>query len=152
MWLIHFLPNWIIHGVFVVSILMIIASIVLDMMPTIVFPYTKVIQIVGIVLLAFSLYIEGGLSNDKEWQLKVKEVEAKLATKEAESAKENTKIVEKVETKTAQVKAKTVVVKEYIDREVVRYDTKFAPGGACEIPKEFVKALNDAATPPGATK
>jgi hypothetical protein len=28
---------------------------------------------------------------------------------------------------------------------VIKYDTKFAPGGVCEIPKEFIKAINDAA-------
>ena len=34
---------------------------------------------------------------------------------------------------------------KYVDREVVKYDTKFAPGGICEIPKEFFTAHDDAA-------
>ena len=37
---------------------------------------------------------------------------------------------------------------EYVDREVVKYDTKFVPGGECEIPPEFVTAVNSAAERP----
>jgi hypothetical protein len=35
-----------------------------------------------------------------------------------------------------------------VDREVVKYDTKFMPGGICEIPREFIKSHNDAAEVP----
>ena len=40
---------------------------------------------------------------------------------------------------------KQIIVKQYIDREIVKYDTKFAPGGQCEIPKEFIDAHNQSA-------
>ena len=51
-------------------------------------------------------------------------------------------------TKTQIIKTRGEDIVKYVDREVVKYDTKFAPGGECEIPKEFIKALNDAAEPP----
>lgn len=73
------------------------------------------------------------------WQMRVLEVEAKLAKAEAEAAKANTKLVEKANTKVAKQKEKTVVVKQYITREVTKYDK------TCVIPKEFVKAHNDSA-------
>jgi hypothetical protein len=65
--------------------------------------------------------------------------ETKLAKAEAESAQANTKIVEKATTRIAKQKEKTVIVRQYIDREVTKYDSQ------CVIPKEFIKAHNDAA-------
>lgn len=79
------------------------------------------------------------------WQLKVKELEVKLAEAQTKSAKENTKIVEKVVKKTEYIKLRGQDIIKYVDRDIVKYDTKFAPGGQCEIPKEFIKAHNDAA-------
>ena len=81
-------------------------------------------------------------------EYKVKEVEAKLAQAELQSAKENTKIVTKVITKTQIVRTRGQDIVRYVDREIVKYDVKFAPGGICEIPKEFIKAHNDAAEVP----
>jgi hypothetical protein len=75
-------------------------------------------------------------------------MEAKVAQAEAQSAQENVKIVEKIVTKTQIVKERGQDIIRYVDREVVKYDTKFAPGGQCELPKEFIKALNDAAEAP----
>ena len=54
-------------------------------------------------------------------------------------------VIEKVVTKTKVVKEKGQEVTKYVDREIVKYDVKFAPGGECEIPKEFIKAHNEAA-------
>ena len=62
-----------------------------------------------------------------------------------QSAKENIKIVEKVVKKLEIVRIQGAEVIKYVDREVVKYDTKFAPGGICELPKEFFIAHNNAA-------
>ena len=62
--------------------------------------------------------------------------------------KENTKITTKVVTKTQIIRTRGEDIVKYVDREIVKYDEKFAKGGECEIPKEFIKALNDAAEPP----
>ena len=61
---------------------------------------------------------------------------------------ENIKIVEKVVNKVQIVKTRGQDIVKYVDREIVKYDTKFAPGGVCEIPKEFVEAHNRAAEAP----
>jgi hypothetical protein len=66
-------------------------------------------------------------------------MELKVAAAEVESAKENTKIVEKVVKKTEFIKSKGKDVIQYIDREVTKYDN------TCVLPKEFIKAHNDAA-------
>jgi len=124
-----------------------VAGFVLGMVPA-VKQYVLPIRVISLLVLSLALYLEGGLADYKAWELKVKEVEAKLAEAEAKSAKENVKIVEKVVKKTEYITRQGREVVKYIDREIVKYDTKFAPGGQCEIPKEFIKAHNDAAEAP----
>lgn len=83
-----------------------------------------------------------------EWRNRVHEMEAKVAKAEQESKLANEKLNQKTETKVKIIREKGIIVKQYIDREVTKYDTKFMPGGQCEIPKEFIKAINDAAEAP----
>ena len=147
MWIISFLPDWVFHAMLIGGILGTVAGFVLGMVPGIKM-YVLPIRVISLIVLAFALYLEGGLADYAAWQLKVKEVEAKLAEAEVQSAKENTKIVEKIVTKTQVIKTRGQDIVKYIDREVVKYDTKFAPGGECEIPQEFIKAHNDAAEVP----
>lgn len=144
MWIISFLPDWVFHLILIAGVLGTVAGFVLGMIPA-VKQYVLPIRVISLLVLSLGLYLEGGLSDYQAWQLKVKEVEAKLAEAELKSAKENTKIVTKVITKTQTIKIRGDDVVRYIDREIVKYDTKFAPGGQCEIPKEFIKAHNDAA-------
>ena len=100
-------------------------------------------------MLSFGLYIEGGLSNEESWQLKVKEVEAKLAEKEAESQKENVKIVEKIVTKTEFVRTKGQDIIKYVDKEVVKDNEVIKYVENCPaIPQVILKSVNDAATIP----
>lgn len=105
-------------------------------------------QVLGIALLVLGVYWRGGYAIEMEWRERVAEVEARVAAAEAKSAEENVKIVTKVVTKTQVIRTRGETITKYIDREIVRYDEKFAPGGQCEIPKEFIKALNDAAEAP----
>jgi len=85
---------------------------------------------------------------EAEWRERVAEVEAKLQAAEAQSAKENVKIVERVVKKTEYITRRGQDIVQYVDREIVKYDTKFAPGGQCEIPREFIQAHNRAAEAP----
>jgi len=110
--------------------------------------YRTPAQILGIALLVMGVYWRGGYSIEMEWRERVAEAEARVAAAEAKSAEENVKIVTKVVTKTQVIKTRGETITKYIDREIVKYDTKFAPGGQCEIPKEFIKAINDAAEAP----
>jgi hypothetical protein len=56
--------------------------------------------------------------------------------------------VTKVVTKTQVIRTRGADIVKYVDREIVRYDEKFAKGGICEIPQEFIKAHNSAAEAP----
>ena len=90
----------------------------------------------------------GAIHNNNEWEARVKELEVKVKVAEEKSQQVNKKIVTKIVTKNKIIKEKGDEVVKYIDREVVKYDTKFLPGNECEIPKEFIQAINKAAEIP----
>ena len=147
MWILSILPDWVFHSICLAGVLGIIAGFLLAFIP-VVKKYKLPIQIISLLMFAFGLYMEGAMSNEQVWQMRVKEVEAKLAKAEAESAKENVKIVEKIVTKKEYIKTRGRDIVQFVDKEIVKYDSKFAAGGVCEIPKEFIKAHNDAAQEP----
>ncbi len=137
MWIVQILPDWVFHTLLVIGILGTTAGFVLGMIP-IINKYLIPIRTISIITLFLAVFLEGALLDNQVWQLRVKEVEAKLAKAEAESAKANTDLTEKAGAKVAKQKEKTLVVKQYITREVTKYDNQ------CVIPNEFVKAHNDA--------
>jgi len=75
----------------------------------------------------------------------IKELKDKVSVAEEQSVKETVKVETKYINKTQVIRERGQDVVQYIDREVVKYDTKFLPGGMCEIPKEFIEAHNKAA-------
>jgi len=139
MWLLNFLPNWIFYSIFFISA----GGLLLSMfIPQI---YRAIVQIVLGVFLLYGAYVIGGIVNEEVWQARVDEMEQKVAEAEVKSIEETIKIVTKVKYKTQIIHEKGEEVVKYIDREIVKYDVKFAPGGICEIPKEFIDVLNKAA-------
>ena len=105
-------------------------------------------QVLGIALLVAGVYWRGGYSIEMEWRERVAEMEQKVAEAQAESQKVNETVRTKVVTQTKVIRTRGEDIVKYVDREVVRYNTKFAPGGQCELPREFIKAINDAAEAP----
>lgn len=93
-------------------------------------------------MLTLGSYLEGALSNDKIWQLNALQLENKNAKIETTIAKEDIKIVEKVVNKTKIIKERGQDIIKYVDREIVKYDTRFLKGNECEMPKEFFEAYN----------
>ena len=147
MWILQWLPNWIFYGIFFAGLLGLLATYVMKFIPF-VYVYRTPIQAVSVVLIALGTYMAGAISNEEAWQARVKEMEAKVEAAAVESAQENVKIVEKIVKKTEYIKTRGQDVVKYIDKEIVKYDTKFLPGGQCEIPKEFIEAHNRAAEAP----
>ena len=144
MWFLSFIPSWYVHIIPLLALAIIFASMVLKVIPF-VSTYYIPIRIIGFVLLCFGIFFEGGLYMNQQWTAKVKEMEEKIAVAEAKSKEVNVQIVEKFIVKQNFYREKGDEVIKYIDREIVKYDVKFAPGGQCEIPKEFVEAINKAA-------
>ena len=150
MWILEWLPNWIFYAVLLVGVFGLIVSYFVRFLSFIpfVYMYKTPIQLGSLAAIVLGTFMAGAIHDNEAWQAKVREMEAKVAAAEAQSKEENVKIVEKVITKTQVVKTRGQDIVKYVDREIVKYDTKFAPGGVCEIPKEFIKAHNDAAEAP----
>ena len=143
MWILKWLPDWIFYGILFIGIIGYIATYLLRFIPIpAVYMYKTPIQLVSIALIVIGVFMSGAIHNETAWIERVKELEAKIAEAESRSAEENVKIVEKIVTKIQVIRDRTDVGIKYIDREVVKYDN------TCVIPKEFVKAHNDAAEPP----
>ena len=144
MWMLYFLPSWYTHAVPVLGIVLILISMFLKVIPFISTYYIP-LRIIGLVTLLFGIFFEGVMYSGKDLQEKIKELEAKVVAAEAKSAVVNTKIVEKIVTKQKIVKERGEDIIKYVDKEIIKYDVKFAPGGQCEIPKEFINIHNKAA-------
>ena len=147
MWILQWLPNWIFYGIFFAGLLGLLATYIMKFIP-LVYVYRTPIQAVSVLLIVLGTYMSGAISNEEAWQARVKEMEAKVEAAAVESAQENVKIVEKIVKKTEYIKTRGKETIKYIDKEIVKYDTKFLPGGQCEIPKEFIEAHNRAAEAP----
>ena len=147
MWILQWLPDWIFYGIFFAGLLGLLATYVMKFIPF-VYVYRTPIQAISILAIVIGTYMSGAISNEEAWQARVKEMEAKVAAAEVQSVKQNIKVVEKVVKKTEYITRRGQDIIQYVDREIVKYDTKFAPGGVCEIPKEFIKTHNDAAEAP----
>lgn len=137
MWILTKLPEIVIHLILIAGILGLLCGFVLGFIP--VFNRYKLpIQIISVLVFALGVYLEGGLANEKEWKIKEKEMEAKIAKAEAEANKVNTQIVTKTVTKTQVVKEKGDEIIKYVEREIVRYNNE------CKIP-DLVIQVHDAA-------
>jgi len=147
MWILSFLPNWIFYAIIIAGLLGLLATFVMKFIPFF-YVYKTPVQLASIIAIAFGTYMAGAISNEEVWQARVREMESKVEAAAVESAQENVKIVEKIVKKTEYITRRGQDIVQYVEREVVKYDTKFAPGGQCEIPKEFIEAHNRAAEAP----
>lgn len=140
MWILNFLPDWIFYAILFIGIAGFSVTYLIRFIPIpAIYIYKTPIQLISLALIVIGVYMSGAISNDEAWKLKVSELEKKIAAAEVESAKENTKIVEKVVVKREYYKERGNDVIKYVDREIVKYDE------SCKIPKEFVEAHNKAA-------
>jgi hypothetical protein len=153
MWILHFLPDtflaFIVNAILIIGVVSTFISFVILNRLLIMFPplanYYRIAQIVSIIILLAGVYFKGGYSTEMIWRDRVAEVEAKLKEAEAKSAEVNTVIETKIVNRVKEIKVQGDEVIKYVDREIVKYDTKFLPGEICEIPKEVISAHNAAA-------
>jgi hypothetical protein len=153
MWILHFLPDavilWFTNLLLFAGVALTVAGFFIHRIPfPLIYQYQLPFKIVGVVLLVLGVYFRGGYAIEMTWRERVAEVEAQLRVAEQQSAQENTRIETRVVKKTEYITRRGSDIVQYVDREIVRYDTKFAPGGQCEIPQEFIKAHNQAAEAP----
>ena len=141
MWILSWLPNWIFYGMVLIGVIGFAATYLFKYIPVpFIYMYRKPIQIGSMLAIIFGTFMSGAIYDNEAWEARVKEMEAKVAKAEEQSKEANTIIESKVEKAKEKIVLKQVVVKQYIDREIVKYDN------TCVIPKEFVEVHNKAAT------
>jgi len=145
MWILHFLPDsiilWFCNVLLLTGVVATVAGFFAHRIPG-VWPYQLAFKIGGIALLVAGVYFRGGLAVEQEWRERVAAVEEKLAQAEKASADANKKIDSRAQQRIAQVRERTQYIRQYVDREVVKYDSQ------CVIPEPFVQAHNRAAEVP----
>ena len=141
MWILKWLPDWIFYAIFLVGLIGYAATYLFKYIPIpFIFVYRKPIQIASVLAIIFGTFMSGAIYDNEAWLDRVKEMEAKVAKAEQEAKDANEKINDKTEKVREKIVQKQVLVKQYIDREVTKYDN------TCVIPKEFVEIHNKAAT------
>ena len=145
MWILNFIPDTFLHmaifAIIATGIVLYMASFFLVLFPVLV-PYKKLFNILSLFFIIIGVYFAGGYGTEMEWRKRVQDMQAKVAKAEEQSKQANTKLDNKAQQKVKIIREKGLVVKQYIDREVTKYDNQ------CVIPKEFVKAHNDSAEAP----
>ena len=145
MWILHFLPDsiilWFCNILLLTGVAATVAGWVAHRVPGL-WPYQLALKLAGIALLVLGVYFRGGLAVEQEWRERVAAVEERLAVAEKASAEANTQIESKSQKQTAAVRQRTTYIRQYVDREVVKYDA------GCTIPEPFVRAHNTAAEAP----
>lgn len=144
MWIMSFLPTWIFHALFFIGVVALAASLLLKSIPFL-NQYRIPVQIGAVLVILIATWFEGAISCQESWEARVREMEAKVAQAEQDSKQTNTVIKEKIVKQVQVVTTRGEDIIKYVDREIIKYDTKFAAGGQCEIPAEFIKAHNNAA-------
>ena len=145
MWILHFFPDsavlWFCNILLLTGVVATAAGFVAHRIPGI-WQYQLAFKMAGIALLVLGVYFRGGLAVETEWRQRVAAVEERLAVAEKAGAEANAKIDSRVQQRTAQVRQRTTYIRQYVDREVVKYDA------GCTIPESFVRAHNTAAEAP----
>ena len=145
MFILHFLPDsvilWFCNCLLLAAIVATVAGFFAHRIPGL-WSYQLAFKIGGIALLVLGVYFRGGLAVETEWRERVAAVEARLAIAEKASAEANTLIEAKSQKKTTEIRQRTTYIRQYVDREVVKYDA------GCVIPQPFIRAHNDAAEAP----
>jgi hypothetical protein len=136
--LLNFMPDWIFYAMTLTGFIAIFVIMVFGVI--IPLPYKLVLQLLSIFLLVSGTFFIGGISNQAEWQLKVKQMETEIAKKELEAEKISHEVVTKYIDRVKIVEGKT----HEIIKKVPVYITKESDD-KCIINNGFVSMFNASA-------
>lgn len=139
MWILKWLPDWIFYGTLLVGVIGFLSTYLIRYIPIpTIYMYKTPIQLVSVFFIVLGTFMSGAIYDNHAWLDRVKEMEEKVVKAEQESREANDKINQEVEEVKEKIVEKQVVLKQYVDREVVKYDS------SCTIPKEFIDVYNKA--------
>ena len=132
LWILYFLPDslilWITNLVLIAGVVLTMVAFFLKIIPFVNI-YRLPLQILGIVLLVIGVYFRGGYGVEMEWRERVRELEAKVAASEQQSAELNQRLGQEVEKKRAARRELDAAVRKNIEenREVINAECKLNP-------------------------
>ena len=132
LWILYFLPDslilWITNLVLIAGVVLTLVAFFLKIIPFVNI-YRLPLQILGIVLLVIGVYFRGGYGVEMEWRERVRELEAKVAASEAQSAELNQKLGQEIEKKRAARRELDEAVRKNIteNREAINSECKLNP-------------------------
>jgi hypothetical protein len=141
MWILNFLPAFVVHIMLIIGILLIIASIVLTFVPFI-STYNLPIQLLGILLTVISVWYEGGIAKDAEYKAAIAELELKIAISEKQAEEANSRIDHEFMAALQSVTEMRQSLQAQIRNVSSKIDAK------CTISPEVVDILNSSAKKP----
>jgi len=169
MWLLNFLPNFVIHLIFIAGVLGTIAGFVLGFIPLI-SRYKLPIQVISLVLLSAGLWFEGGLANEARYAAEHERLKAEIAIKEAKAKELNTQLSRVSAERDAAITTRGQTITQTIDRyikgdpvEIVKtvnlseeerkklqaqIEELQKAERECKIPSLLIQQVNEAATRP----
>mgnify|MGYP003345258587 FL=1 len=139
MWILKWLPDWLFYVTLLIGVLGFLSTYLIKYIPVPqIYMYKTPIQLVSICLMVIGTFMSGAIYDNNAWLDRVHEMEAKVAKAEQEAKDANEKIDQQVAEVKEKIVEKQVVLKQYVDREIVKYDN------TCTIPKEFIDVYNKA--------
>jgi hypothetical protein len=114
MWLLKFLPDWIVHLVLLAGVLGLVASFFLSVIPF-VKQYKLPLQIVSVLVIIVAVWFEGNIHNEKVWLERVAQLEAKVKIAEQKSKEENVRIETKIVERVKVIKENVDVIRREIE-------------------------------------
>ena len=141
MWILQFLPDSLIILVTNLLLLAGIAATVAGFFAhriPVIWQYQLPFKVIGILLLVAGVYFRGGVAVEQTWRERVHQLEEKLKLAEAESAKVNEKIVEKIVYRDRVITKRGETIVQKVDQVItVEKD--------CRLPQEAIDVHNEAA-------
>lgn len=142
MWMLSFIPDAWLHlavlGVLGLGAVIYVLSYFTVLVPPLM-PAREFIRILGTLIIVAGVFFYGSYDTEMSWRDRVAEAEARVAKVEVASKTANDKIEAKAKERVKVIYQQGTIVRQYIDREVVKYDD------SCKIPDAVVRAHNAAA-------
>jgi hypothetical protein len=142
MWFLSFVPDsWLnlaVLSILGAGVLIYVLSYFVAFIPTLI-PAKEPIRIIGTLLVVAGVYFYGSYDTEMSWRGKMAEQSIAIEKAQEQSKIANAKIENDAKERIKVIYKNATIVKQYIDREVVKYDE------TCKIPDVVVKAHNAAA-------
>lgn len=131
------LISWLVNGLIIVGLVGVCASWIARWIPFF-SAYRGPIQLIGIVCLVLGVYFKGGADVERSWRERVKELEARVAIAERQSAEANKKLSDQLN----QNKKLTQEVKNANQAAIRANASKI--DAECRVPDVAIELLNSA--------